>query len=355
MTFSKYKYIVVLCLVFMMSGCATQMPITKVAKVAESYRLMDICQKYNIIWQWDSVTQVIYLSREEKEAQAMVGSGLVIIDNQRIMLSRPIIMQQSEVIVPSDFYPKVIQRMKLRRFVKKNFKKKSLPLLVKRNVKRIIIDAGHGGKDPGALGKHGLKEKVVVFDIAKRVQSKLKAKGYEAVLSRDSDNFISLQKRTEIASEQKADLFISIHANSAPDRSARGLEVFSARSLTYADKNEHQRAKNHKILYKNYAMKQSNKDLNKIIADMLYVYKQGESDLLAQFVSKRISKDIKVKNRGVKQSKFFVLRNNLMPAVLIEVGFLSNIREEKLLGTTEYRQKMADAIVLGIIDYVKAH
>ena len=354
MKFVTYHFIVFFIVTFLITGCATQRSIQSLTVVEESYPLIELCDKYNILWQWDHVTQTVILNKADKEARVMVSSRLVLVDNKRILLSKPVMMSKSVVIVPRDFYAKVIQSLKAKRIVKNKKKHQhAQKKYVVRDVKTIVIDAGHGGKDPGALGHRGLKEKIVVLDIAKRLNKILLVQRYKVIMTRRTDKFISLQKRTEIASDKKADIFISIHANSSPAKSARGVEVFSSKNLLYADKNEAQYLKNHRILFKNYNMERSDKNLNKIISDMLYKYKQGESVILANAISEKMKKGLKVKDRGIKHSKFFVLRNNLMPAVLVEVGFLSNTREEKLLGTATYRQKIAESIAQGVFAYVK--
>ena len=122
-------------------------------------------------------------------------------------------------------------------------------------MREIIIDAGHGGKDPGALGRGNIKEKNIVLDIAQRLKKILKGRGIKVKMTRDRDNFVSLQKRTEIASRSKADLFISIHANSSPTRSVYGLEVFDAKHLNAKDKKEAQRKTNRRLMFGGLAMK----------------------------------------------------------------------------------------------------
>jgi len=214
-----------------------------------------------------------------------------------------------------------------------------------------LIDAGHGGKDPGAIGKTGLYEKKVVLDISKRLKKILEGKGIKVIMSRGADKFISLGKRTEIASSSHADVFISIHANAHPQRSIHGVEVYSLKKLGYLEKNEDQRKLNYKKMYGSLKMKQDDRDLQDIIVDIYDMNKQTESEKLGRILSLRLASILKTKNLGLKKSRFYVLRNTLIPAVLVEVGFLSNPREERFLKTKAYRQKVAVGIANGILEY----
>ena len=225
----------------------------------------------------------------------------------------------------------------------------AVPSLVK--VHEIILDAGHGGKDPGALAPVGLREKDVVLDIAQRLAEILKDRGVKVIMTRANDVFISLQSRTEIASQSKADLFLSIHANSSPTHSVAGVEVFSLKDLGYVEKNEVQRKTNSELMFQTLAMKQGSRDLENILEDLLYSHKQAQSLSLAKTLSETVSQEANTENRGSKTSHFYVLRNTLIPAVLVEIGFLTHPREGKLLQTSAYRQKIAEGLARGILLY----
>jgi len=280
------------------------------------------------------------------KAEVLVGSDLVIVDKDRVTLSAPVRMVRSAVVVPPDFRSKVISRMRQQATQKRGHG------LTK--VREIIIDAGHGGKDPGAIGRSNVKEKKIVLDISKRLKKILQKRGIKVKMTRERDVFISLQKRTEIASRSKADLFVSVHANSSPSRSAHGLEVFTAKNLGRKDKKEGQRKTNHRLMYRNLSMKKSSSDVKKIVSDMLYTHKQAESKKLAEHITKKTTRVVKTKNRGAKNSRFYVLRNTLIPAVLVEVGFLTNPKESKLLQTGAYREKVARGIAESIQNYANS-
>ena len=282
---------------------------------------------------------MVTLRKKDMEATCLVGSDMVIVDNKKIFMDNPIRRLRGSIIVPFDFKDKVIEPL-----IKSTYTHK------KRDFK-IIIDAGHGGRDPGAIGVTGVYEKDVTLDIAKRLKVNLLAKGFLVGMTRDRDEFISLEKRTELTAQEKGDLFVSIHANASPAKRAKGIEIFFCRPLEKKDMQEKQRQKNHFILFKKLDMEKGHMALQNTIADLLYDYKRKESPKVASYVINRAADKMQMTNRGEKTSGFFVLRNTLIPAILVEVGFLSNSREEKLLKQGYYRDNIAHSLAEGILDY----
>jgi len=217
-------------------------------------------------------------------------------------------------------------------------------------VKRVVIDAGHGGKDPGAIGPTGLKEKDVVLTIAKKVALRLKKDlGYQVILTRKEDRFLPLMQRTAIANAEKADLFLSIHANAAPSRGVSGLETYF---LNFALDKEAMNV----AARENATSTKRIGDLKHILNDIMKNTKVDESSRLAGCVQRELVKKLrkqydKVKSKGVKQAPFFVLIGARMPSVLVEVSFISNRQEEKRLKSDRYLSSVADGIVNGIKSY----
>lgn len=326
----------------LISGCVSAPKQPKIKAHKEIY-LKDVCRKNGIYWQWDHVAQVATLGYRGAKAEVLVGSDLVIVDHERVTLSAPVRVVRSTVIVPIDFQSKVISRLRQRAAARKGYGITQF--------REIVIDPGHGGKDPGAIGRFGEYEKEAVLDISKRLKKILENKGIKIRMTRVKDEFITLQKRTEIASRSKADLFVSIHANSSPVRSVHGFEVYTAKYLGYKERNSGQRKTNQRLMFNHLAMKRGASDLNNIVSDMIYTHKQSHSETLAKQLSRSTAKRIKTRNRGEKKSNFFVVKNTLIPAILIEVGFLSNPKESKLLQTGTYRQRVARGIAESIMDY----
>lgn len=220
-------------------------------------------------------------------------------------------------------------------------------------VRRIVIDPGHGGKDFGAPGYlRGVHEKKIVLSIAKRLAEKIKKKlGYEAVLTRTSDRFLTLEERTAIANTKNADLFISIHTNSAKNRNAYGIETFFLNLATDEDAIR-------VAALENATSTKNISDLQTILSDLMKNAKINESSRLAGSVQKELSRHLKqryskVRNKGVKQAPFYVLLGAQMPAILIETSFISNPRECRRLINAKYQDQLCDGIINGIRKYVR--
>ncbi|MCX5713530.1 MAG: N-acetylmuramoyl-L-alanine amidase, partial [Candidatus Omnitrophica bacterium] len=218
-------------------------------------------------------------------------------------------------------------------------------------LKTIVIDAGHGGKDPGTTGRTGLKEKDINLDIARRLAKILKDSGVKVVLTRNNDSYPSLTRRVNIANSAKADLFVSIHTNANRVRSLKGFEVYYVSPRADDSKRSLASAREAALNLDRSCFAGNSLYLKATIWDLFYTYNRGESIELASSICHTINKDIDVCVLGVKNANFFVLRGARMPAVLVEIGFLSNSREEKLLKNNFYRQQIAESLVRGIEDY----
>jgi N-acetylmuramoyl-L-alanine amidase len=210
----------------------------------------------------------------------------------------------------------------------------------------VVIDPGHGGKDPGAIGPSGLLEKEVVLDICKRLASLLETRlGINAILTRGDDTFISLSGRTKMANAEGADLFISVHANASRKRSANGFETYFLAEA----KNDAGRAA---AILENSAIRferpessmEGMSDLDFILYDMVQNEFHQESEYLASIIQERLDEQLSITNRRVNQAPFYVLNGAYMPAVLVETAFISNPDEEALLKKRWFRQKIAESL-----------
>jgi len=223
-------------------------------------------------------------------------------------------------------------------------------------IKRIVIDPGHGGQDPGAIGSGGLREKDIVLDIAKKLGKILKEEyRMDVVFTREDDVFVPLNERTDTANRQNADLFISLHANASPRRAARGIETYV---LNWTSDAEAIRvaARENKISFEK--MQKVQGELQMILLDMARSNKRDESMKLARDVQdsmvSTLRKDYRgIENLDVKQALFYVLIGAEMPAILVETSFISNHEEEKRLASPAYRSKIAESIARGISAYIR--
>ena len=218
----------------------------------------------------------------------------------------------------------------------------------------IVIDAGHGGKDPGAVGKGGLLEKTITLDVAKKLGRMIEREmGVNVIYTREEDVFIPLWKRTKIANDSGGKVFISIHVNSShSSRSAKGFETYLLRPGKTKDAIDVASRENGviKLEEKNHEYKESSNE-NLILATMAQSSFMKESEFLAAEVQKQLDRVLSTPNRGVKQAGFHVLVGASMPNVLIELGFISNRDEAKLLGRSSYRRKIARSIFDALVNF----
>jgi len=220
-------------------------------------------------------------------------------------------------------------------------------------VGRIVIDPGHGGKDPGAIGRKGTQEKGVVLDVSKRLQKLIDNNTeLEVVLTRESDIYVPVETRPILANQKRADLFISIHANANPKKSYSGIATFYLNFPSDASVME-------VAAMENATSTKNISEMNNILREILREDKLKESRELANKIQSslvgHLSKNYKnVTDLGVKGGPFWVLIGGDMPSILVEISHLSNSREENHLRTPEYRQKIAQAIYQGILEYINS-
>lgn len=209
-------------------------------------------------------------------------------------------------------------------------------------VKRVVVDAGHGGHDTGAIGKNGTREKDVSLSIAKKLADKLEAMGLEVVMTRDDDTFVKLEDRTRIANREHGDLFISVHCNAAPTPKLHGIETYTLNTSS-------NRYSIRLAARENATTERGVGDLQYILADLATKANTGESTRLAERVQQTLVRNLSasyknVKGLGHKEALFFVLLGARMPAVLVETSFISNEEEETRLADDDYQQSVADSI-----------
>ena len=220
-------------------------------------------------------------------------------------------------------------------------------------IRKIVLDPGHGGKDPGAIGVGGIAEKDIVLSIAKKLAKKLqKEMGIHVVLTRKDDSFIPLEDRTAIANAENADLFVSLHMNASPNADARGIETY------YLDKTTDEAAM--RLAARENATSRKNvSDLQFILSDMVQSMNLEESISLAyrlqaslvDGMSKRMED---VRDLGVKKALFYVLVGARMASVLVEMSFITNKSEGRAMSQENYQDAMVEALYEGIQRYAQA-
>jgi N-acetylmuramoyl-L-alanine amidase len=336
-----------------LTGCATTPSVSAILKETvmihgKKYIPVELfSQAYNLELHWDTFAKKLTLKKDGKEVKMMVGSAVVLLNDTVYSLDKEVRFYRGQVVIPQSF-----ARNKLSFFFREEPVTKR-PISVKVRtlpIKSVIIDPGHGGKDPGAIGRRGLKEKDVVLDIAKRLKKKLNVLGIDVILTREDDRFISLYQRSNIANTnaKEIDFFISIHANASRSRWVSGVEVFYLSEFIDDDSRSLKAAKNYDLDLKEDF---SGKYTPVILWDLIFRNNRKNSIELSRQISHALSKDLSQKNRGEKPARFYVLKGTNIPAILVEAGFISNPREEKKLRNGFYRDKIAQAIAEGIMQY----
>lgn len=338
----------IILIIILLNGCAT-IPTDEALTTYDfdgiTYvSLGSLCQSKGLSWDYDTFTRIVNLNKSTHKISLQVGDTLILVDGRIQHLRHPVDIYDGEVVVPYKFKEQVLDIL---------FKEYpvSPDIVMPSKIKRVVIDPGHGGGDPGAISKAGLKEKSVNLDIALRLNKILKNKGFDVIMTRSTDVFIPLERRTEIANRAKADLFISIHANANRARSLNGFEVY----YISPNINDVQRALSSaqyvELDLNSGSFYGRSKNLKAILWDMIYTYNRAESIELSRSICKKIDSDLDTRVLGIKGAGFYVLKGARMPSVLIEIGFLSNSDEAKLLNSGTYRQQVAEAIGDGIYSY----
>ncbi|MEA3560712.1 MAG: N-acetylmuramoyl-L-alanine amidase [Candidatus Omnitrophota bacterium] len=300
------------------------------------------CQAFGIDYKWDSIARNITLSSNGSLLRLIVGSNNYFQDGEVRSLRNPVkLNREGIVLVPKKFidlewwaYPPAVEKIVHR-------------------IDTIIIDAGHGGKDPGAIGKSGLREKDVVLEVARRLKDLLDRNGVNSILTRTDDRFLTLEERTRFSNQRKADIFISIHANAHRNRQANGFEVWYLSETKDSYSRAVAAAENAVAKMENYP-EYSGVARDPTFGDLNLNENRRESIGLAEEICRQLNFQTRSRNRGVKYARFYVLGVNA-PAVLVELGFISNLTEEARLKKTGYRQRLAQALCDGIMVFKKKY
>ncbi len=367
------------------SGAPAFLPVLKI-EGREYISLNDVIRSLDPDNFYDTVTRRGKLYRGTSVLVYQVGMSTVLSNSRMKKYAYPVISKNGEILFPvkaggdflQEFYPDRKISREDGRFVvaqpgsvpavesppahtDKNAKTQPVP--PKDRISFIIIDAGHGGKDPGAIGKGSAKEKEITLSLAVKLEKYFREhlKGVRIILTRKRDSFIELARRTDIANsylkENENGLFISIHVNASLSPRISGFETYF---LSQNASNEDARAtaalENNVIVLEDARRKKSYDDVEHIEAFMYTAQVQKESSLLAEAIQSGMNAGIsEFKSRSVKKADFFVLRGSLMPAVLVEVGYITHEKEAAMLRKDGYQDKIARGIGAGTIAFLKKY
>ena len=324
--------------------------------------LTDVCRAYGIECEWDSITRKITLRKNGREAFFLAGSKYYYDGKKTKKLSAPLYMKKGSAWVPVKFARYTVKQLfdldkrpprapRTKAVAKAAPGKAKRPPAKKFEIKKVIIDPGHGGKDPGAIGRTRLYEKHVVLDVSKRIKKKLEKAGMDVIMTRSSDKFISLGGRTKIANQNDADLFVSIHANANKKRWMRGFEVYYLSEATDDNARALAAAENSVLRYEEESFNKHTKNLDAIVWDLTFTENREEAIELAGFICQEVARAVRPKKNSIRSARFYVLKGAEMPSVLVELGYLSNSYNERNLKKGSYRQKIAEGVAEGILSY----
>ncbi len=293
----------------------------------------------------------LYLHLFDEQLIFLEGSAYYTFKNVSYNMQYPLLRKGAKLFLPSIFVSEHLRTL----FPTQVEQKGKLITIAKardNSVKVVVIDPGHGGKDPGAVGrKQRAQEKEINLALALKLQQLLeKELGITAILTRSDDRFVSLQDRTRFANERKADLFVSIHVNSSTSTASKGIETYYLSTAQTSDARAVEALEN--AVVERYeggsAARSKYDDLDFILSDLSQTEHLESSNSMAVNIQQNLIAGTKGFDRGVKQANFYVLRGAFMPSILIETGFISNAEEEKLLLNPEYQDRVARTIFEGL-------
>lgn len=335
-----------------LAGCATAPPLRpSVSAFLPAHRVTieqgaylpsaAVAQELKGQGRWDPETQVWILTAGRHELRVAPEMPVALVDGSPQTISPAPRMREGEILLPEILWTRWLAAWPA---PKVPSAPPSAPPLALRTV---IIDAGHGGHDPGATGRGGLREKSVTLDIALRLRDLLEQDGFRVVMTRDRDRFLPLSRRAEIANQEGGDLFVSIHANASRRRSISGFEVYTLSEATDDHARALEAAENSSL--PDGVGESASPEIDAIVWDLLYTEHRAESvDLAASICRGMRESGVSSQNRGIKTARFAVLKGTRMPAILVEVGFVTHPAEEGRLRNAGYRQRLAEGIHKGI-------
>jgi len=310
--------------------------------------LLDLADSLGFSVKWFYEPAKIELKNKTVSIDLMVGSRYVQINKSDMRK-----MNSSIVFIKGEPYvAATLLTSTLKPYYKNITSRKSLPT---RSKGIIVLDPGHGGHDTGAIGYRGIVEKNLVLDLSRRVRTILIRKGYKVRMTRDSDRFIELEQRSDVANNIGASVFISIHANAVNKnkRSITGSETYYLSKAQSASSKRTEKIENLGIKKKISSRWGTLKyKVKRWLLGKHFKTNRDKSRKLAESVHRKLGKITVGKTRGIKTANFSVLRNSYCPSCLIEVGYLTNPTDATYLKRSSYKQKIAEAVAQGIIDYI---
>jgi len=336
------------------SGLASETIRTEMIGKIEYFNIFELNKAFKASVHEDILDQRLNVNIYNEQIIFLIDSSLLMFKGKQYNFTHSIIQKDGNYFLPVYFLMDVLPDILGSKISIKSGKILAANPTDNR-LRTIVLDPGHGGKDPGAIGNSKSHfEKEIALAIAKKLKRKLENKlNVNVLLARDKDEFVSLQQRTQFANSNAANLFISIHCNAHRNSKVDGIEVYYLSTAKTSDARAVEAMEN-QVVYDFEGGEEAVKkydDLAFILADMAQSEHLEESYQLGMKLQSNMVEATGSRNRGVKQANFYVLRGAFMPAVLVEVGFMSNKTEEKKLIKSSYQDKLVEALFRGIKDF----
>jgi N-acetylmuramoyl-L-alanine amidase len=346
----------------LLSGCAVKAPYLKFDSSLKDHLkslggvqyvpLVKVCDVYGLDWRWDPYARTATVERKGRIV-LRPGSDNVLVDGTQRKLDTAVVLSGGAIFVPASFVRNTLGSI-VEAPVSRAEPAREEELYVpgEFTIRTILIDPGHGGRDPGAIGRRiRTREKDLTLAVSKKLKAMLEDRGMRVTMTRTGDSFVSLAKRAAIANKSGADLFVSIHINASRTLAMRGFECYYlSDSVDDSARAAEARAESAPKMSQSATAERS-RNLDRTLWEMALSENRRESAELAGAICNAVEASLTARNRGVKAARFYVLKNTRMPAVLVEIGYLSNKYEEARMKDARYIDNVTDAIARGILAY----
>jgi N-acetylmuramoyl-L-alanine amidase len=343
----------------LLAGCAAHGPYFRLKPAltsdvrtfggAEYLPLSKFCRAYGLDCGWDDVIRTATIEKGAESIVLRCGSRMILVNGSEKTLDRPVVMDGGTVFVPMSFI-----RNNLAPVIGEGLRgtPAAPEITAKYTIRTVVLDPGHGGNDPGALGgRSRVKEKDMALALARKLREILQENGIKVVMTRDSDTFIPLSKRARIANNSGADLFVSLHINASRSRSLKGFECYFLSNATDDNARALEAAENASLKLGEEASAEMSGRLERTLWDMTLTEDRREAAILSGYICDSVKNDINIGNRGLRTARFYVLKFTRIPAVLVEAGYISNKYDEAKLKDPAFLGKIAKSVAAGIIRF----
>lgn len=357
--FYPKNFIIFIMSAALLAGCATQSSHFRLKGAlasdiqtfggAEYLPLSKLCRAYGLDCRWDDIVRTATIEKGSGRIVVRCGSRMMLVNGSEKTLDRAVIMDSGTVFVPVSFVRNNLAAV----IGEAGYETTELPeTTAKYTIRTVVLDPGHGGNDPGALGgRSRAREKDMTLDLARSVRDALKKNGMRVVMTRDSDTFIPLSKRARIANNSGADIFVSLHINASRSRSLRGFECYFLSNATDDNARALEAAENAPLKLGEEASAEMSGRLERTLWDMRLSEDRREASVLAGYICDSVRNDINIGNRGLRTARFYVLKYTRIPAVLVEAGYISNKYDEAKLRDPAFLGEIAKAVAGGIMRF----